>query len=136
VQEVGSYYLEALEWLAPPVPGEDEDELLQAHLGEKVMARTVERQVAELNVRAPSSIASPSWARPRRLPWHNYVWGLGSLSLRPIYAIKPILGSAKQEIVNSLSNVWHPLLLEHFSLGDKLSRVEHKAPTSLFFCGI
>ncbi|WP_221452150.1 hypothetical protein, partial [Comamonas odontotermitis] len=32
----------------------------------------------------------PSWARPKRWPWHNYVWGLGRLSLKPIYATKPI----------------------------------------------
>ncbi len=35
-------------------------------LGEKVMARTFERQVAELNIERQSSINLPLWAHPRR----------------------------------------------------------------------
>ena len=41
-------------------------------LGEKVMARTFERQVVELNIRA--SILT-HWARPRWRLLHNCIWG-------------------------------------------------------------
>ena len=52
----------------------------------------------------PSSIASPSWARPRRWQRHNDVWSLGRLSLRPIYAKKPCRSRAAAERVNCRLN--------------------------------
>ena len=58
-------------------------------LDEKVMARTFERQVAELNIRASILNNLPRWVRPRRSLLHNCIWGWGCLGLWPIYATTP-----------------------------------------------
>ena len=64
-------------------------------LGERVMARTFEPQVAELQIRAAllnrfTRLGIPhGWAFPKRWPWHKSVRGQGKLALRPICATKP-----------------------------------------------
>ncbi|WP_221452157.1 hypothetical protein, partial [Comamonas odontotermitis] len=49
----------------------------------------------------------PSWARPKRWPWHNYVWGLGRLSLKPIYATKPFDALRPRHVHVRVTTYWN-----------------------------
>ncbi|WP_221452119.1 hypothetical protein, partial [Comamonas odontotermitis] len=63
----------------------------------------------------------PSWARPKRWPWHNYVWGLGRLSLKPIYATKP-LTSTKSNMFSFLREQDKPTIQKLFRLTVHIGR--------------
>ena len=82
--------LEEMERLPPTQFGGGQD-VMRQRLGERVMARTFERQVTELHVRV--ALLSRSTHRQRRLCrcllWRSYVWGWGDLGLIRVCATKP-----------------------------------------------
>ncbi|MGF6214334.1 hypothetical protein, partial [Comamonas sp. 4034] len=64
----------------------------------------------------------PSWARPKRWPWHNYVWGLGRLSPKPIYATRPGLDNRERQpkIKNQLRKILEKLLHHKQLIGSNM----------------
>lgn len=59
--------------------------------GEKVMARTFERQVAEFNIRASTLNRFTELGTPKTVAPAYLLLGLGALDLWPIYAAKPFI---------------------------------------------
>ena len=63
-------------------------------VGERVMARDFDRQVAELQVRAAILNRFTRLETQRLWPCHKSAWGLGLLRAHPIYATEPMQQSS------------------------------------------